>query len=286
MIVTSLRKIPRWVTPLFLRLIKRLSQAKAADLWRVVQLALMVNGAFALVAMAYIYSPYRLAYNNTWSMPKGLWYYPAEPQGQYEIGMSVVTGYHPPKWVSDRPWSDKRHRRLVKDVAGVPGDHLRVRNGVIDNCGSTGDACRAVATRLAWDGMRRPLYFVPLPEVIPPRQYLLLGENPMSLDSRYLGLFDENAIRGQAHRLLAMDIPDKAKQLADWQAQIPDLPLDRERETQIPGDDPMMPAAGHPPGWAHYDENGTVIPPSAATNFVNDTPPTRVTDKQQKESHA
>lgn len=226
-----------------------------ADFYRTGRYFLMVNGVLALAAFAYLHQPYRLAYNNTWSMAKGFWYYNVEDQGELKRGDTVAVRFKAPDWLLDRSWFDHRHTALIKRVGAVPGDHIQVNNGVIRNCGDSPDGpCDIIAERLAWDTSYKPLHFVPLPDVVPPRSYFLTGDNPGSLDSRYMGLFTDDAVKGRASQLYTRQIPEAARQLAKEQVPAKNLGDVDATPAQIPGDQPRSP--NH---WRHYNRQGHVI---------------------------
>lgn len=238
--------------------LSRLSrEAKAvtrADFYRVGRWFLMVNGAYALMAFAYLHQPYRVIYNNTWSMPRGFWTYDTRMPDRYALGERVSAHYHAPQWVKARNWYDPRQQSVVKRIGAVPGDHLKTEKGVIYNCGQQGTQCQVLARRLAWDSHYRPLYFTRLPAVVPAQSYFLVGENPISLDSRYLGLFTTNAIRGVAHPLYTAPIPKAAKQLVGAQVEARDLPVTLPKDEMIPQDQPLQ----HPQHWGYFTKQGRI----------------------------
>jgi conjugal transfer pilin signal peptidase TrbI len=85
---------------------------------------------------------------------------------------------------------------ILKRVAGVPGDILRIRGGEV-----------FVNDRLVAEGLedavlygRRPADFERT-EVIPPRRYFVVGTARMSNDSRYWGYLPYEAIVGTGYRL-------------------------------------------------------------------------------------
>lgn len=227
-------------------------QITRQDFYRVGRWFLMINGVLAIGAFAYLHQPYRVIYNNTWSMPRGVWVYDVRVPKAYALGDTVSAYYNAPQWIANRKWYDPLHNSLLKDVAGVPGDHLKVEKGTVFNCGADGEHCRALAKRIAWDSAYHPLYVSPLPKVIPPRHYFLLGENPVSLDSRYLGLFTLDSIRGLASKVLTRKIPEKAKKLIGNQVLVEALPVKATQHFWIPEDE------AHPRGWGHYDRKGNL----------------------------
>jgi conjugal transfer pilin signal peptidase TrbI len=85
---------------------------------------------------------------------------------------------------------------VLKRVAGVPGDTLRISGGQV-----------FVNERLVAEGLedavlykRRPVEFERT-EVIPPERYFVVGTARMSNDSRYWGYLPHDAIVGKGYRI-------------------------------------------------------------------------------------
>lgn len=197
--------------------LNQLRQVTRQDFYRVGRWFLMVNGVIAIAAFVYINQPYRLIYNNTYSMAKGFWLHDTRAVGNYREGDVVLARYVAPDWIVSRGWADPLHDSLVKRVLAVPGDRLRVQDGHIQNCGRAGGSCLLIAVRLATDGAGKLMRYVPLPDVVPPGHYFLRGDNPRSLDSRYLGLFQTHAILGELDALWVRRIPARLKELTGQQ---------------------------------------------------------------------
>lgn len=85
---------------------------------------------------------------------------------------------------------------ILKQVAGVPGDHLSISGGEVRINGKpvvSGFPLASLYRRNAKDFERD--------EVIPKGKYFLMGVHPMSNDSRYWGYLDARDVVGFAYRL-------------------------------------------------------------------------------------
>ena len=85
---------------------------------------------------------------------------------------------------------------VLKRVAGVPGDRLRIRSGQV-----------FINGKLVAEGLedavlyqRRPADFERV-EVIPPERYFVIGTARLSNDSRYWGYLPRAAIVGRGYRI-------------------------------------------------------------------------------------
>lgn len=85
---------------------------------------------------------------------------------------------------------------VLKRVAGVPGDRLRIVDGKI----FINDALVAEGLENAVLYSRRPAEFKRT-EVIPPHRYFMIGTARMSNDSRYWGYLPHEAIVGKGYRI-------------------------------------------------------------------------------------
>lgn len=85
------------------------------------------------------------------------------------------------------------HQALMKPIAGVAGDKLKIDNQQI---WVNGKALPNV-TILTYDGDNRAMPKVSLPEIIPPDHFLVIASyHPYSWDSRYYGLITKQQILG------------------------------------------------------------------------------------------
>lgn len=92
--------------------------------------------------------------------------------------------------------SEVKDEFILKQVAGVPGDHLTItKNKVLING-------QLIATGLKLYPLynKNPKDFE-RDEVIPTNEYFLVGQNELSNDSRYWGYLDQSKIVGKAYRL-------------------------------------------------------------------------------------
>lgn len=85
---------------------------------------------------------------------------------------------------------------VLKRVAGVPGDTLRIRGGQV----FVNDKLVAEGLEDAVLYKRRPVEFERT-EVIPPERYFVVGTARMSNDSRYWGYLPRAAIVGKGYRI-------------------------------------------------------------------------------------
>lgn len=97
------------------------------------------------------------------------------------------------------PQSKDQVVNVIKRVVGVPGDRVFWDQDQLVICEKT--HCRFQATALPYfpGGMEATPFEFASP--IPEHHYLLLGEHPGSMDSRYLGLVSAAAIEGRAKKL-------------------------------------------------------------------------------------
>lgn len=78
---------------------------------------------------------------------------------------------------------DPIHSLYVKRVIGVPGDHVQISSGVVIRNGQQIFEPYLEPSTITEDGVYS------IPEVIPPGQYLVFGDNRLiSNDSRFFGL--------------------------------------------------------------------------------------------------
>ncbi|MGR9587095.1 signal peptidase I [Pandoraea sputorum] len=99
-------------------------------------------------------------------------------------------------WKPSGALSAFKEEFILKQVAGVPGDHLSVRGGEVRINGKpvvSGFPLASLYHRDAKDFERD--------EVIPQGKYFLMGVHPMSNDSRYWGYLDARDVVGFAYRL-------------------------------------------------------------------------------------
>ncbi|WP_454875140.1 signal peptidase I [Paraburkholderia xenovorans] len=89
-----------------------------------------------------------------------------------------------------------KERFILKQVAGVPGDRVTIRNGKVQINGKTvveGLALARFYHRAESDFERD--------EIIPPGEFFMVGVHPLSNDSRYWGYLDAGRVAGFAYRL-------------------------------------------------------------------------------------
>jgi signal peptidase I len=124
--------------------------------------------------------------------------------------------------------SQAAHERLVKRVIGLPGDEVAMRGNVLYINGTTARYSPVTVTGIHDDAQDPASYEVERldgmqhlirlsnyrpsearnfgPVIVPPGQYLLLGDNrDNSMDSRYLGFFPRNEIVGRS-RYVALSL--------------------------------------------------------------------------------
>lgn len=86
--------------------------------------------------------------------------------------------------------------KMVKFVAGIPGDSIKVRNG------------RLYVSNVYWDdlslcdALKQPRTVYDRVEVVPDQKFFVLGTAKRSYDSRYWGYVDAKQIMGYAIPLL------------------------------------------------------------------------------------
>lgn len=85
---------------------------------------------------------------------------------------------------------------ILKEVAGVPGDHLTIAGGKVMINGKT----VVVGFPLA-RYYKRPSSDFSRDEVIPAGKFFMIGTHPLSNDSRYWGYLDAGQISGFAYRV-------------------------------------------------------------------------------------
>ena len=144
--------------------------------------------------------------NVTPSVPVGLYYQIPAPQhpargslvvvcldpSEPQVAAAIDRGYLP---VGNCPAGVAP---LLKPVAGVPGDRVVVEpHGVTVN-----GALQPGSAPLSQDPQGRPLSIWSTQYVIQPDQVLLLTEQPVSFDGRYLGPVSVRFIQAQARPLL------------------------------------------------------------------------------------
>ncbi|CAE6842057.1 signal peptidase I [Paraburkholderia aspalathi] len=85
---------------------------------------------------------------------------------------------------------------ILKQVAGVPGDHVTIRDGKVEINGKVvvqGFPLARFYHRSANDFNRD--------ETIPPGEFFMVGVHPLSNDSRYWGYLDAHQVAGSAYEL-------------------------------------------------------------------------------------
>lgn len=85
---------------------------------------------------------------------------------------------------------------VLKKVAGVPGDHLVIKDGLIYINGNL--VAKGLDDAVLYD--KKPQDFE-RSQVIPPNSYFVIGTAAMSNDSRYWGFLSEAEISGKAYRV-------------------------------------------------------------------------------------
>ena len=86
---------------------------------------------------------------------------------------------------------------VMKLVAGVPGDHLSIRNGEVRINGSVVVSGFPLAERFY---NRKPETFEK-DEIIPDGKFFLIGTHPLSEDSRYWGYLDGGRVMGKGYKV-------------------------------------------------------------------------------------
>lgn len=89
-----------------------------------------------------------------------------------------------------------REQFILKEVAGVPGDHVTIRNANVQINGKTVVQGFPLARfyHRSVNGFGRD-------EVIPPGKFFMIGVHPLSNDSRYWGYLDAGRVSGSAYRI-------------------------------------------------------------------------------------
>ncbi len=153
------------------------------------------------------------SYNGTISLftGTGLYRYQKWSDGNFERGDVVAARYVRQAWLEDMGWDRKPVEVILKKVAGIPGDRIMRKGEELHLCYGEPEVCRHVATRQKTDSRGVPFPKVDLPEVIPPGFFLLLADHPLSLDSRYMGLFQAHALLGRAEPVWVRAVPEELK---------------------------------------------------------------------------
>ena len=94
---------------------------------------------------------------------------------------------------------------LIKRVVGVAGDTIEQSGASLRLCHS--GECRELEVMVA-DSRGDVMLKANLPSVIPEGYVFLAGEHPLSLDSRYLGLWQLHSVRGRLVPVLTTKIPE------------------------------------------------------------------------------
>lgn len=92
--------------------------------------------------------------------------------------------------------ADLDGKRIVKLVAGLPGDLFEVRD---DSIYINGDRWGGLTLR---ETLGHPKGHFDHSQVIPPGKVLLLGTTDYSYDGRYYGLLDQSLINAQAYPII------------------------------------------------------------------------------------
>lgn len=89
-----------------------------------------------------------------------------------------------------------REQFILKEVAGVPGDHVTIRGGKVQINGKTVVQGFPLARfyQRAVNGFDRD-------EIIPPGEFFMVGVHPLSNDSRYWGYLDAGKVSGSAYKI-------------------------------------------------------------------------------------
>lgn len=83
---------------------------------------------------------------------------------------------------------------MVKQLVGMPGDHVRIGNGQVWINGRLAGELTLLP--------QAPVFRGDVDETIPPGHYFMMGTTPQSYDSRYWGYVREDQFRGRAWPLL------------------------------------------------------------------------------------
>lgn len=132
-------------------------------------------------------SPWGLGYNNTTSIPKGLYLKERlRPNDPLAVGEYVCHTYVAPEWAADRDYAPDK-LPVCKPVAALPGDKLEVTGKTVAVYSSTGEY-RKTYTASDVDSKGRPVPFVLTSGVVKDQQVILISDTtPLGLDSRYFG---------------------------------------------------------------------------------------------------
>lgn len=99
-------------------------------------------------------------------------------------------------WTPSGALAGFKERFILKQVAGVPGDRVTIRNGKVQINGKTVVEGFPLA-RFYHRGEKE----FERDEIIPPGEFFMVGVHPLSNDSRYWGYLDAGRVAGFAYRL-------------------------------------------------------------------------------------
>lgn len=164
-------------------------------------LKLGVIGILILSVMRF--SPFKLFYNHTSSMPIG-WYFVNFAARDVKIN-DLVIACTPNKEMAELAlkrdyilhskyacnWGSEY---LLKRVVAAPGDTVLVKNNQI----YVNDKLLANSVILVADHLNQPLKSILQSATLDKNQYLLFGDTSSSFDSRYFGVVQRNNIKGKA----------------------------------------------------------------------------------------
>jgi conjugative transfer signal peptidase TraF len=157
---------------------------------RRVVVALSIAGVYAVALIAFKSAGYSIMYNAGESFPNKIYLGRIKPPDLIERGMLVIFK----KPMPNTPYENQiKNLKLFKMVACLPGDYLErvenrfVCNGVliaeVRNVDSNGEP---YAVSFDYDGL------------IPEGRYFVTAPHHHSFDSRYFGLIEKEAIKGEA----------------------------------------------------------------------------------------
>jgi len=86
---------------------------------------------------------------------------------------------------------------VMKVAAGVPGDHLTIKDGIVQINGKTVVSGFPLAERF----YHHPVKYYDKDEVIPSGKFFMTGTHPYSDDSRYFGYIDVSYVRGIGYKI-------------------------------------------------------------------------------------
>lgn len=146
--------------------------------------------------------PYSLVWNHTASLPIGLYLSEDTAHRAVPVGAMACFAYHAPAWANSRHYFYEGVS-LCKYVKGLAGDVLLRKNGEWVALSQTGDA-RRVGAMASRDHYGRALPQDALKEgPIPPGMVVMSApQHSNSLDSRYLGLVAQDALRTRIYPLI------------------------------------------------------------------------------------